>query len=116
MVKIKRVYDNPTASDGIRVLVDRLWPRGVSKSRAAVSLWLKEIAPTGSLRIWFGHRPERWNTFRSRYQKELQEPERKVALEHLRALSRRGTISLIYAAKDTRHNSAVVLAGMLRRG
>ncbi|HXX64931.1 MAG TPA: DUF488 family protein [Bacteroidota bacterium] len=116
MVKIKRVYEDPASSDGVRILVDRLWPRGMSKSRASVTFWLKEIAPTSSLRIWFGHRPERWRAFRSRYKKELQEPERKVAFQRLRTLSRRRTISLLYAAKDTRHNSAVVLAGLLRRG
>jgi len=105
--EIKRVYDAPAKSDGQRILVDRLWPRGLSKEDAKVDVWLKEIAPSTDLRKWFGHDPDKWTEFRKQYLAELEEnPE---PLERLRGLARKGTVTLLYAAKDEQHNHAVVL-------
>ena len=106
-IQVKRVYDPPAKSDGFRVLVDRVWPRGVSKSAAAVDLWMKEIAPSAELRIWFGHDPEKWTEFRKRYRAELRD--RKAELAELRAHARRGHLTLVFGARDTEHNQAVVL-------
>lgn len=110
-IHLKRAYATPSAEDGRRVLVDRLWPRGLSKDKAALDLWLKEVAPSNDLRHWFGHDPARWEEFVERYRKELgQNP----ALQELLDLARQGTISLIYGAKDEEHNQAVVLRDMLK--
>jgi uncharacterized protein YeaO (DUF488 family) len=107
-VRIKRIYEPAEAGDGLRVLVDRLWPRGVSK--AAIDLWLKEVAPSTGLRRWFDHRPDRWAEFQRRYQIELaQNP----AIARLRDLAGRSDLTLLYAAKDETHNHAVVLAACL---
>lgn len=107
-IQVKRIYDPPEAGDGVRVLVDRIWPRGVSKQAAAVESWLKEVAPSTELRQWFGHDPARWKEFLARYRKELAgQPE---AVDYLRGLSASGVVTLVYSARDTEHNNAVALA------
>lgn len=110
-VSIKRVYETPDSSDGYRVLVDRLWPRGVAKANAAVDLWLREIGPSDDLRKWFGHDPERFAEFATKYRAELND---NPATQQLRALiASHDTVTLVYSAKDEEHNQAVVLAGYL---
>ncbi len=110
-VKLKRAYEPPAAHDGTRILVDRLWPRGVKKADAAIDEWIKDIAPSTALRKWFGHDPARWQEFRSRYAAEVHEhPEQ---LTKLRALARRGPITLVFSAHDEFHNDAVVLRDFL---
>jgi len=111
MVKIKRVYDHPEKGDGKRVLVDRLWPRGVKKDDAGLDLWLKDIAPSNGLRRWFSHDPSKWQEFKERYRKELDSSQK--IIEDLRKESRRGTVTLLFAAKDTERNNAVVLKEMI---
>lgn len=111
-IHIKRVYDAPAATDGYRILVDRLWPRGLSKEAARFDLWLKDVAPSPELRRWFGHRPDRWAEFRARYLAEL---DGAAALETIRQRLRAGDVTLLYAAKDEAHNHALVLAEHLRR-
>jgi uncharacterized protein YeaO (DUF488 family) len=106
-VQIKRVYDEPSAADGTRILIDRLWPRGVSKAQAQVDLWLKAIAPSTPLRQWFGHDPGKWEEFKTRYKAELDHNSEAVA--HLKAYMAKGTVTLVYGAKDQEHNDAVVL-------
>lgn len=108
----KRVYDPPSEDDGTRVLVDRLWPRGLNKQKAAVNLWLKDVAPSTLLRQWFGHNPVRWEEFQKLYREELSHNEE--SLRHLRDLLKKGTVTLLYAAHDIEHNHAVVLASCLR--
>lgn len=105
-VSLKRVYDAPEDTDGTRVLVDRLWPRGMTKARARVDLWLKDVAPSDALRRWFGHDPQKWPAFVERYRAEL---DHNPALAELRALAQKGPLTLVYAAKDEQHNEAVVL-------
>jgi uncharacterized protein YeaO (DUF488 family) len=112
MVKLKRVYEKPSQEDGLRVLVDRLWPRGFSRERAAVGLWQKDIAPSPELRKWFGHEPARWAQFRDRYRRELRE--KKDALQVLKQQAREGTVTLVYAARDEEHNAAAVLKRLLQ--
>ena len=107
MVSLKRVYDPPKRSDGTRILVDRLWPRGLTKEKARVDIWLKDVAPSTELRKWFGHDPEKWNEFRKRYRAELRD--RKEALAALRAAAKKGQVTLLFGAKDTEHNEAVIL-------
>lgn len=110
-VQLKRVYDPPSPRDGTRILVDRLWPRGISKAKARVDLWLKDVAPSTVLRQWFGHDPARWSEFRRRYRAELRhQPD---ALAQLRALARRGRVTLVFGARDERRNQAVVLKDLL---
>ena len=110
-VKLKRAYVAQDAEDGTRVLVDRLWPRGVRKADAALDLWLKEIAPSTELRKWFDHDPVRWDEFRERYSRELRtHPD---LLDQLRTLARKGTLTLVYAAHDEQHNDAVVLRAVI---
>lgn len=110
-IKLKRAYDRPTARDGTRVLIDRLWPRGVTKADAAIDQWIKDFAPSTALRKWFGHDPARWQEFRRRYAAEVHEhPE---MLNRLRSMARRGTITLIFSAHDELHNDAVVLRDLL---
>ena len=110
-VRIKRAYETSAADDGTRVLIDRLWPRGVKKTDADIDQWEKDIAPSTALRKWFGHDPARWQEFRSRYAIEIQEhPEQ---LKRLRALARQGPITLVYSAHDEVHNDAVVLRDFL---
>src|SRR5436853_6859476 len=103
-ISIKRAYDPPAEADGVRVLVDRLWPRGASKAAARIDQWLKDLAPSGGLRKWFGHDPARWGEFRKRYFKELSG--QAEALAGLRKLARSGRVTLVYAAKDEEHNDA----------
>jgi uncharacterized protein YeaO (DUF488 family) len=107
-VRTKRVYEPASASDGYRVLVDRVWPRGISKDDAAVDQWARELAPSTELRKWFGHKPERFEEFRRRYRDELKSYEDEV--KALRARARRETVTLLFGARDTEHNNAVVLA------
>jgi uncharacterized protein YeaO (DUF488 family) len=111
VIQLKRVYEKPARQDGFRILVDRLWPRGLTKERAAVKLWLKEVAPSAELRKWFGHDPARWRQFERRYRMELRE--QKEALELLKQKSRGHTVTLVYAARDEEHNEAVVLKAVL---
>lgn len=115
-VRLKRVYEAPARADGERVLVDRVWPRGLSKEKAAVDRWLKAIAPSKELRQWFGHDPERWEGFKDRYFRELDG--QGEAVDSLVDVARNGTLTLVYAARDTAHNNAVALKDYLeaRRG
>ena len=113
MLRIKRIYDDPAAADGYRVLVDRLWPRGVKKERAALDLWLKEVAPSPELRKWFGHDPDRFREFSEKYREELRD---NPAAKKLKALTREHkTATLLYGAKDPKVNHAVVLKDFLNR-
>ncbi len=110
-VKLKRAYEAPAPEDGTRILIDRLWPRGVRKTDAAIDEWVKEIAPSTGLRKWFGHDPDRWPEFRRRYQSEIrQHPDE---FGRLRALAARGPITLVFSAHDEAHNDAVVLRDLL---
>jgi uncharacterized protein YeaO (DUF488 family) len=113
-IMLKRAYERPAPNDGFRVLVDRLWPRGVSKDAAAIDEWLKEIAPTAELRKWFGHDPERWPEFQHRYAAEL--AGHGALLETLRERARKGPLTLVYSARDELHNDAVVLRRVLLEG
>jgi uncharacterized protein YeaO (DUF488 family) len=113
-VRLKRAYDPASPADGYRVLIDRLWPRGVSRERANLDAWEKELAPSRQLREWFGHEPRRFDEFRRRYVDELRS--QRSALTVLRRRARTGTVTLVYAAGDEEHNDAVVLAEVLRRG
>ena len=108
-IKVKRAYDPPASSDGLRVLVDRLWPRGLSKERAAVDEWLREVAPSTDLRRWFAHDPARWAEFKRRYSAELEAPAALDTVARLRSLAAEGDITLLYAATDDLHNNAVAL-------
>lgn len=113
MIKIKRVYEEPDPSDGERILVDRLWPRGLSKKKAQLALWLKEIAPSTELRTWFGHDPDKWEGFRERYGAELKN--NKKPFKILAEKAETGTITLLYAARDEQHNEAVALMQFLKK-
>jgi uncharacterized protein YeaO (DUF488 family) len=110
-IKLKRAYDPPGRGDGTRILVDRLWPRGIKKADAAIDRWLRDIAPSAELRRWFGHRPERWPEFRRRYLAELWE--RPELIEEIRKTTRDGPVTLVYAARNEAHNDAVVLKELL---
>ena len=112
-VRLKRAYEEAAASDGRRVLIDRFWPRGVSRQRAHLDEWAPDLAPSDELRQWFRHDPARFAEFRSRYERELEAKEEK--LRELRARARDDTLTLVYAARDTEHNDAVVLAELLQR-
>ena len=111
-IRLKRAYEPPTTSDGYRVLIDRLWPRGVARADARLDEWAKELAPSTELRRWFGHDPARFAEFRQRYVEELSAQEEK--LRELRGRARNTTLTLVYGARDTEHNDAVVLAELLR--
>lgn len=113
MVQLKRVYDAPARGDGQRILVDRLWPRGLTKARAAVDLWLKEIAPSTELRKWFGHDAAKWPEFQVRYRKELRAS--KEPLRALQKLAGAGRVTLLFGARDLTRNEAVVLQRLLKR-
>jgi uncharacterized protein YeaO (DUF488 family) len=113
MIQIKRVYEPASKTDGLRILVDRLWPRGLTKVRAAVDEWLKEVAPSTELRKWFGHDPAKWKQFQTRYRKELKEKEKKEALQRLKAASKQHKLTLLYGARDEEHNEARVLKQVL---
>jgi uncharacterized protein YeaO (DUF488 family) len=111
MIQLKRVYETPSRKDGVRILVDRLWPRGLTKERAAVKLWLKDVAPSTELRQWFGHDPAKWKQFQVRYRKELRG--KKDALAVLKQESEEHTVTLVYGARDEQHNEARVLKDIL---
>jgi uncharacterized protein YeaO (DUF488 family) len=113
-VRLKRAYEPTASSDGYRVLIDRLWPRGISKEEADIDEWEKELAPSTELRQWFSHEPSRFEEFRRRYTDELRS--KRPRLTELRRRAREGTLTLVYSARDTEHNDAVVLAEILRRG
>jgi uncharacterized protein YeaO (DUF488 family) len=110
-VQVKRAYDPPSAGDGVRVLVDRLWPRGLSKTKAAVDLWLKDIAPSVDLRRWFNHDPSRWSEFVKRYSDELDK--KHTAVSALVGAVRRGRVTLLFGARDPQHNNAMALHSYL---
>ncbi len=112
-LKIKRVYEKPRKEDGKRILVDRLWPRGLTKEKASIDLWLKNIAPSTELRKWFGHDPDKWKEFKKRYHQELKNNKEQVSIlyEELRAR----VVKLVYGAKDEQHNEALVLKEWLNR-
>jgi uncharacterized protein YeaO (DUF488 family) len=112
-LRTKRVYAEPSEDDGRRILVDRLWPRGLTKTRAKVDLWLKDIAPSNELRKWFGHDPKKWPEFERRYAEELEGLSVPIAL--LRKEARQGTVTLLYGARDEEHNQAVVLQEFMER-
>jgi uncharacterized protein YeaO (DUF488 family) len=113
MIKLKRAYEKPSREDGLRILVERLWPRGLTKERAAVDLWLKEVAPSQDLRKWYAHDTAKWEQFQKRYRKELEENEEAVQL--LKQKAKQGTVTLVYAARDEEHNSALVLKRFLEK-
>lgn len=114
MIRIKRVYDQAFEEDGFRILVDRLWPRGMSKDKTKVDLWLKEVAPSNDLRKWFSHDPQKWQEFKKRYENELKNKQ-----EQLRKIKQtekeKGTVTILYSAKDEEHNQAVALAAFLQK-
>lgn len=112
-VAIKRIYDEADPADGTRILVDRLWPRGLSKQKAGFDLWMKDVAPSSALRKWFDHKPERWPEFQARYREELQG---NPALEDLRERAKAGTVTLLYGARNREFNHAAVLADVLKDG
>ena len=112
-VQLKRVYEKPSADDGRRVLVDRAWPRGLSKEEPRVDEWLRELGPSSELRKWFGHDPGRWDEFRTKYRAELDAPEQRQRLKHLGDLAKKETLTIVYGAKDREHNQAVVIAETL---
>lgn len=114
MFQLKRAYEPASRTDGCRVLVERLWPRGVSKSQAAIDAWLKEVAPSNELRQWYGHDPARWKEFRRRYWAELRA--NRQAVDDLRAKERNGKVTLVYAARDQEHSGALALAEFLKQG
>ena len=113
-IHLKRAYEPAASSDGYRVLIDRLWPRGVSREQAKLDAWDRELPPSTMLREWFGHDPRRFEEFRRRYVEELRD--QRPRLTELRRRARSGTLTLVYSARDTEHNDAVVLAEVLRRG
>jgi uncharacterized protein YeaO (DUF488 family) len=110
-VRLKRAYEPASRADGTRVLIDRLWPRGVKKTEAKIDEWMKEIAPSAGLRKWFAHDPDRWAEFRRRYKEELKDHDDQIA--RLRAMAEKGRLTLVFAAHDEAHNDAVVLRDLL---
>lgn len=112
-VAIKRAYDEATPADGTRVLIDRLWPRGVSKEKAKIDLWLKDVAPSAELRTWYGHDPAKYDEFRRRYLDELKQEPGKSGIARLRELAAHGPVTLVFAAHDAAHANANVLQGLL---
>jgi uncharacterized protein YeaO (DUF488 family) len=113
MVTTKRVYDPPGPDDGYRVLIDRLWPRGMSKARAHFDAWLRDLGPSPELRRWFGHDPARWEEFRRQYQAELSRPEKQALIEDLVQRARHGTLTLLYGSREQRFNDATVLQELI---
>ncbi len=114
MFKVKRIYEPPEASDGYRVLVDRLWPRGISKEKAHIDLWMKEVGPSDALRKWFGHDPVRWDDFQRRYHDELQK-QAGLTKELQQLEKQHGTVTLVFSARDETHNQAVALRAFLQK-
>jgi uncharacterized protein YeaO (DUF488 family) len=115
VLKTKRAYDKKEESDGKRILIDRLWPRGVSKTEAGIDEWLKDLGPSTELRKWFGHDPEKWAEFQKKYEKELSAPEQKQLLDEITKIAARSTVTLIYSAKDTEHSNVKVLEQILQK-
>jgi uncharacterized protein YeaO (DUF488 family) len=113
-IRVKRVYEPKAADDGCRVLVDRVWPRGMTREAAAIDHWLGDIGPSTALRKWFGHRPERWAEFARRYRAELRDAAAQPLLQELAAMAAAGPLTLLYSARDQEHNQALVLAQVLR--
>lgn len=112
MIRIKRIYNEAAEEDGFRILVDRLWPRGIKKENAKIDLWLKEVAPSGELRKWFSHDPAKWREFQKKYGKELS-TKQELLKKIIRIEKEKGTVTLLYSAKDTEHNNAVALKTVL---
>jgi uncharacterized protein YeaO (DUF488 family) len=112
-IQLKRAYEKPSPDDGFRVLVDRLWPRGLSKEKAQIDVWLKEIAPTTELRKWFAHDQSKWTEFNRRYRAELKQ--HKEQIQQLRNQAKKGPVTIVYGAQDERHNNAVVLLELLKQ-
>ena len=110
-IRLKRAYEKPERTDGTRILVDRLWPRGLTKEKAAIDLWLKEVAPSTELRKWFGHDPKKWRNFRSRYRTELKQHSDQLQL--IKSKAKEGVVTLIYGARDQEHNEAIILREFL---
>lgn len=108
-IRLRRIYDDPAKDEGTRVLVDRIWPRGISRGEAGLDHWFKELAPSTDLRKWFGHDPKLWAAFKQKYRKELRGQEKREKLEELAELAASGPVTLLFGAKDTEHNQAVVL-------
>jgi len=114
VVRVKRIYDPPKKDDGVRVLVDRLWPRGLAKDKARIDLWLRDIAPSDALRKWFAHDPNRWAAFQKKYREELKA--KKELLRQIKRLEKgSGVVTLLYGARDEKHNQAVALGSLLKR-
>jgi len=112
---VKRVYAPADLSDGVRLLVDRLWPRGISREKARIDEWMKEIAPSTVLRAWAHHHVDRWEEFVERYRGELNSPDKKALLDRVRAMSRKGTVTLLFASRNEDHNNAIALLGILKQ-
>lgn len=112
-VRYRRIYDKPVPGDGVRILVDRVWPRGMRSEDAHIDEWLRDVAPSTELRRWYGHDPDRFPEFRDRYLAELREPERSQAVQRLREAARRTTVTLLTATRDLEHSQAAVLAHWL---
>lgn len=112
-IHIKRIYEGAAEEDGVRILVDRIWPRGISKEKAKLDAWIKDIGPSSELRKWFGHKEERFREFKERYEKELSQ--KQDLLEEIWQMAAGKTLTLLYSAKDTRHNQAVVLREFLQK-
>ncbi len=113
MIRIKRVYEKPEKEDGVRILVDRLWPRGLTKQEARVDLWLKDLGPSTELRKWFGHDPQKWKEFERKYRQELRT--KRDLLEQIRVEAKKSNVTLLYGARDTEHNEALVLEDYLEK-
>ena len=113
MITLKRIYDPVSKDDGTRILVDRLWPRGVKKEQAAIDEWLKDIAPSDELRKWFSHDPSKWQEFKNKYKKELKGKNKFELLEQLKKTAEKGKVTVLFSAKDIAHNNAVVLKELL---
>lgn len=113
MILLKRVYDPVSQRDGKRILVDRLWPRGLEKEKAVIDEWMKDIAPSDELRKWFSHDPAKWQEFKDRYKMELKGGDKPELMEHLRKITRKGKVTLLFSAKDIVHNNAVALKELL---
>jgi uncharacterized protein YeaO (DUF488 family) len=114
LIHVRRVYEPPTPEDGYRVLIDRVWPRGVTKQAARLDEWARDLAVSTDLRRWFGHDPAKWEEFRCRYRAEVLAPEHRAALDALLQRARHGTVTIVYGARDEQHNNAVVLADVLQ--
>lgn len=112
-IELRRIYDEPEKGEGTRVLVDRVWPRGISKDEADLDHWFKELAPSTELRRWFGHDPKLWAAFKQKYRKELKGEDKREKLEELAELAASGPVTLLFGARDTEHNQAVVLGEIL---